>query len=146
MFSLSWSESQFFLKKLPISWCWIYDCELNVFVCVFKIKACFYLFVSVPEYYNLQHPKCLLCYRSVCVNQLYIVENFGWGKLGYYKPMRRASKKGGIGNFRGKIEGGGQKGVHNFWLKFGGWKNLEGNYGLFLEKFTPNIQIQVTSK
>ena len=23
---------------------------------------------------------------------------------------------------------GGQKGVHNFWLKFGGWKNLEGNY------------------
>ena len=35
--------------------------------------------------------------------------------------------------------GGGQKGVHNFWLKFGGWKNLEGNYGLFLAKFTPNI-------
>ena len=78
-----------------------------MFVCVFKIKACFYLFVSVPEYYNLQHPKCLLCYRSVCVNQLYIVENFGWGKLGYYKPMRRSSKKEGIGNFRGKIEGGG---------------------------------------
>ena len=140
MFSLSWSESQFFLKKLPISWCWIYDCELNVFVCVFKIKACFYLFVSVPEYYNLQHPKCLLCYRSVCVNQLYIVENFGWGKLGYYKPMRRASKKGGIGNFRGKIEGGGAKGGTQFltqiWWVEKSWRKLWFIFGKIYTKYT----------
>ena len=37
-------------------------------------------------------------------------------------------------------------GEHDFWLKFGGWKSLEGHYGLFLKEFTPEIYIKIISK
>ena len=92
--------------SLAISWSWVYDCELNVFVYLIYTFASTYLFLFLSiTTYNTSAKRV----SGQFVKTSYAwVENFGWGKLEYQKSMGGTTKKGGtkFWNFTGRSKTG----------------------------------------
>ena len=92
--------------SLAISWSWVYDCELNVFVYLLYTFASTYLFLFLSiTTYNTSAKRV----SGQFVKTSYAwVENFGWGKLEYQKSMGGTTKKGGtkFWNFTGRSKTG----------------------------------------
>ena len=111
--------------SLAISWSWVYDCELNVFVYLIYTFASTYLFLFLSiTTYNTSAKRV----SGQFVKTSYAwVENFGWGKLEYQKSMGGTTKKGGtkFWNFTGRSKTGDTISDSNL---VGGGGDLGGNY------------------